>query len=51
VNVLSKPHVVEVINSTIVAGKSGQLTCFVYGNPNPNVTIRCSTLVKITALR
>lgn len=40
VNVQSKPQIVEVINSTIVTGKSGQLTCFVFGNPLPNVTIR-----------
>lgn len=48
VNVLSKPHVVEVINSTIVAGKDGQLTCFVYGNPQPNVTIRYKNIPYVT---
>lgn len=38
--VQSKPEVIEVVNSTVVEGRPGTLQCTVYGNPEPNVTIR-----------
>lgn len=38
--VQSKPEIMEVVNGTSVVGRSGQIDCYVYGNPQPNVTIR-----------
>lgn len=38
--VQSKPEIIEVVNGTAVVGRSGQIDCYVYGNPQPNVTIR-----------